>query len=98
MRRWLFSILALVAIVASACGGTDSVEAAVEPVTQEIQLVEADEQHDAGDNESEADLVEEPTEVVEESVEPAPLRTGREAILANHTEGKPYVLWYWGAH
>lgn len=26
------------------------------------------------------------------------LRTGREAILANQAEGKPYVLWYWGAH
>jgi len=29
---------------------------------------------------------------------PESLRTGREAILANNTEGEPYVLWYWGAH
>ncbi|MFT7474623.1 MAG: hypothetical protein ACI81L_001548 [Verrucomicrobiales bacterium] len=29
---------------------------------------------------------------------PEALRSGREAILANHSEGKPYVLWYWGAH
>jgi len=97
MRRLLFPLAAL-AIVASACGGTaETVEVAADtdtPATDEIALEPAE-----SAEEQVADPVEEqPTEQVEEEPEVEPMRSGREAILANHSEGKPYVLWYWGAN
>ena len=103
MRR-LLVFLVLIAMVASACGRSEVVEInsgatqtteAVVPESAEVESAVADE---PTNSEPEAQVEPEPEVEAEVEAEPDALRTGREAILANHTEGKPYVLWYWGAH
>ncbi|MGI9609860.1 MAG: hypothetical protein ACR2NL_06160 [Acidimicrobiia bacterium] len=113
MRR-LLTILAALALLTAACGSTassqvgasDVVEndpAAVEDSAADEAEVASDQEEPASDDPVAAEaVVEDEVESVApdepESEEPAELRTGREAILANHSEGKPYVLFYWGAH
>lgn len=49
--------------------------------------------------EAAGEIVEDEATAEPEAVAPeTALLSGREAILANQAEGKPYVLWYWGAH
>lgn len=98
MRR-LLAVLALIAILASACGSSETVEVNAGKATTTTTTELLPEPAAAAE-----EAIAEPDEVVAEAstttteAAPEPLRTGREAILANHTEGKPYVLWYWGAH
>lgn len=82
-------------LVASACGSTtDTVDSAAEaaPVDAVTTTVVVD------DAAAEVDANESVAETTTTTPESTLLPSGRERILANHTEGKPYVLWYWGAH
>lgn len=102
MQR-LLTFLATLAIVASACGSTlPVVESAASP--DEVAAVEAG-TNDAdvvAEGEADGDSADgdatDTSSTTTATAAPELLRTGREAILANHTEGKPYVLWYWGSH
>jgi len=91
----------MLALAASACGSTTEAVDVVAPSAAEDVTVEAETADEAADE----DATVEPGEAVddvEETTTTTPestlLPSGRERILANHTEGRPYVLWYWGAH
>lgn len=101
MRR-LFSVITVFAVLATACGSSTEIQGveAAAPTTTSAAVVTED---TATLNTAAVDTAPEQTDsetdaADEVAEEPVALRTGREAILANHTAGKPYVLWYWGAH
>jgi hypothetical protein len=109
MRRRQFYLLAVLAVVASACGTVEHRVAAADraagvaddaKVELAVDVEPAAAVNDVASVGDEAAAQDSPDVVVETTTTVAPeaLRTGREAILANHSAGEPYVLWYWGAH
>lgn len=98
MRR-ILALLAVLGLMATACGSAaQTVEVASETASTTAPVASPSE---AAEDQPVAAAEVEPTPAVETTTTtaaPEPLRSGREAILANHTEGRPYVLWYWGAH
>lgn len=87
MGNRLVILLAVLAIIASACGSTAKTVDVAAPAELDDTATSAD--VDGGD------LVAETTTTTPESTL---LPSGRERILANEADGKPYVLWFWGAH
>jgi hypothetical protein len=82
-RFWV--LLAVLGLTATACGSAaQTVEVAAEAAPADATESEVEPILNVGTTATTA--------------APEALRSGREAILANHSEGKPYVLWYWGAH
>jgi len=88
MAGRLTLLVALLAVVASACGAADETTEAAVAVVEEVG---------AGDQDLAVDDAVDPTTTTTTEA-PEPLPTGREAILANQAEGTPYVLWFWGAN
>lgn len=87
----------MLALAASACGSTTEAVDVAAPSAAEDVTVEAE----TADEAATEDATVEPEEAAETTTttpESTLLPSGRERILANHSEGKPYVLWYWGAH
>ena len=91
----------MLALVTSACGSTTATVDVSAPAAAEDVAVEAE----TADEAAAEDATVEPEAAVDDAAETTTttpestlLPSGRERILANHTEGKPYVLWYWGAH
>ena len=100
MRFRFLALLAVLAIAAAACGSVaETVDVAapadIAPEAAETGEPAIAEESAAVDEPEAAGEIAETTTTTPESTL---LPSGRERILANHTEGKPYLLWYWGAH
>ena len=90
MRRSLWTLVAVLALVASACGSaTETVESAA-PVVEDAAPAESD---------AEAEAVAETTTSTTTTTEaPPPPPPGREVLAQVEAEGTPHVLWFWGAN
>jgi len=96
MRR-LLAPLTVLLLVASACGSTTAtVDAGVE-LTHDSEARDEDAVEESSAVADDAAMSDE-IDVEEAQEMPEPLPNGREALLANRGEGKPYVLWFWGAN